>query len=74
MKTKLAIAAVGVLAASQSFAASVLDAAAKTAISQGFADMKDTALDILVSTWPYFLAILAIMFAPKIVKRLANKL
>lgn len=74
MKAKLAIVAAGVLTASQSFAASVLDTASKTAITTGFTDMKDTALDVVSTSWPYFLGIMAVMFAPKIVKRLANKL
>lgn len=74
MKTKLAIVAAGVLTASQSFAASVLDTASKTAITTGFTDMKDTALDVVSTSWPYFLGIMAVMFSPKIVKRLANKL
>jgi len=63
-----------VVVAGQASAASVLDTAAKTAITTGFTDMKDTALDVVSTSWPFLLGILAVMFAPKIVKRLANKL
>lgn len=54
-------------------AASVLDTAATTAISTGFTDMKDTALQIVGLSWPFLIGIMAVMFAPKVVKRLANK-
>ncbi|AHI80196.1 putative membrane protein [Burkholderia thailandensis E444] len=60
------------LAAASANATSVLDAAAKTAITTGFTDMKDTALDVLSTSWPFILGIMAIMFGPKIVKRLAK--
>lgn len=62
----------GVFVAAQAHATSVLDAAAKTAITTGFTDMKDTALDVLSTSWPFILGIMAIMFGPKIVKRLAK--
>jgi hypothetical protein len=55
-------------------ATSALDAATNTAIAAGFVDMKDTALDVMKSTWAPYLGILAIMLAPKIIKRIANKL
>lgn len=55
-------------------ATSVLDAGAKTAITSGFTDMKDTALDVVSTSWPYLLGIMAVMFGPKIVKRLAKSL
>lgn len=74
MKNKVAVAVAGLFAGSQAFAASVLDTASKAAVTSGFTDMKDTALDVVTTSWPYFLGIMAIMFAPKIVKRLANKL
>lgn len=61
-----------VVVAGQASAASVLDTAAKTAITTGFTDMKDTALDVVSTSWPFLLGILAVMFAPKIVKRLAK--
>lgn len=62
----------GVVVAVQAHAASVLDAAAKTAITTGFGDMKDTALDVVATSWPFLLGIMAVMFGPKIVKRLAK--
>lgn len=74
MKNKIVVAVAGLVAGSQAFAASVLDTASKAAVTAGFVDMKDTALDVVTTSWPYFLGIMAIMFAPKIVKRLANKL
>lgn len=61
-----------VVVSGQASAASVLDTAAKTAITTGFTDMKDTALDVVSTSWPFLLGILAVMFAPKIVKRLAK--
>lgn len=74
MKNKIALAVAGLLAGSQAFATSVLDATAKTAITTGFGDMKDTALDVVATSWPALLAIMAVMFGPKIVKRLARGL
>lgn len=62
----------GVVVAAQAHATSVLDAGAKTAITTGFTDMKDTALDVVSTSWPFLLGIMAIMFGPKIVKRLAK--
>lgn len=62
----------GVFVAAQAHATSVLDAGAKTAITTGFTDMKDTALDVVSTSWPFLLGIMAIMFGPKIVKRLAK--
>jgi hypothetical protein len=62
----------GLVVAAQAHATSVLDSAAKTAITTGFTDMKDTALDVLSTSWPFILGIMAIMFGPKIVKRLAS--
>jgi hypothetical protein len=62
------------VASSVALADSVLDTASKAAITSGFTDMKDTALDVVTTSWPYFLGVMAIMFAPKIVKRLASKL
>lgn len=66
----LAVAAVAAGAAAH--ATSVLDATAKTAITSGFTDMKDTALDVVSTSWPFLLGIMAVMFGPKIVKRLAK--
>ncbi|MDR0775977.1 MAG: hypothetical protein LBE81_04995 [Azonexus sp.] len=62
----------GVFVAASANAASVLDADAKAAITEGFTQMKDTALDVVSTSWPFLLGILAVMFAPKIVKRLAK--
>lgn len=62
----------GVVVAAQAHATSVLDAGAKTAITTGFNDMKDTALDVVSTSWPFLLGIMAIMFGPKIVKRLVK--
>lgn len=72
LAARCAVVAGGVVAATQAHAASVLDTAAKTAITTGFTDMKDTALDVLSTSWPFILGIMAIMFGPKIVKRLAK--
>ena len=54
------------------FAASALDAATKTAITTGFTDVKDTALDVVASSFPFLLGIAAVMFGPKIVKRIVH--
>jgi hypothetical protein len=64
----------GILVSVQAHATSVLDTAAKTAITTGFTDMKDTALDVVSTSWPFLLGIMAVMFGPKIVKRLAKSL
>lgn len=62
----------GLVVAVQAHATSVLDSAAKTAITTGFTDMKDTALDVVSTSWPFLLGVMAIMFGPKIVSRLAK--
>lgn len=72
LAARTAVVAGGVAAAASAHATSVLDTAAKTAITTGFTDMKDTALDVLSTSWPFILGIMAIMFGPKIVKRLAK--
>lgn len=71
-KTMAAFAALGGVAAAN--AASVLDTASKTAIQGGYQNMQDTALDVVTTSWPYLLGVLAVMFAPKIVKRIAGSL
>jgi len=48
----------------------VLDTAAKTAITTGFTNVQDTALDLLSTSWPFVLSVAAIMFAPRMVKHL----
>lgn len=53
-------------------AASVLDAAAKTAISTGYENIQDTALDVVTTAWPFMLALVAIFLAPRIVVRLSR--
>jgi hypothetical protein len=73
MKKLIVPLAIALLAGAAS-ATSALDAATNTAIAAGFVDMKDTALDVMKSTWTPFLAMLAIMLAPKIIKRMSNKL
>lgn len=72
LAARSAVVAGAAVAATQAHATSVLDTAAKTAITTGFTDMKDTALDVLSTSWPFILGIMAIMFGPKIVKRLAK--
>lgn len=54
----------------QAFAASVLDAATKTAVTSGFTDMKDTLLDVLGVAWPYVIAGSVLLATPQIVKSL----
>lgn len=51
-------------------ATSVLAAADKTAITAGYTDYKDTVLDILAASWAPFLGIIAILAAPRIIKKL----
>lgn len=72
LAARSAVVAGAAVAATQAHATSVLDTASKTAITTGFTDMKDTALDVLSTSWPFILGIMAIMFGPKIVKRLAK--
>lgn len=64
------------LAGVSAFAAgtSILDAPSKAAITAGYSDMQATALDVVTTSWPFLLGVLAIMFAPKIVKRIASSL
>jgi hypothetical protein len=70
--SRLGVAAAALTATVSAHATSVLDTAAKTAITSGFTDMKDTALDVVSTSWPFVLGITAVMFGPKIVKRLAK--
>lgn len=72
MLVRAGVATTGAIVMVSANAASVLDAAAKTAITTGFTDMKDTALDVVTSMWPMYLGIFAVMFGPKIVKRMAK--
>jgi len=58
------------VASVQAFAASVLDAATKTAVTSGFTDMKDTLLDVLGVAWPYVIAGSVLLATPQIVKSL----
>ena len=67
---KLALPLAAVFGATQAFAASVLDTTAKTAITTGFGNMQDTALDLLSTSWPFLLGVAAVLFAPKMVKHL----
>ena len=67
---KLVVLLLGLFAFTQSFAASVLDTTAKTAITTGFGNMQDTALDLLSTSWPFLLGVAAVLFAPKMVKHL----
>lgn len=53
-------------------AASVLDAATKTAMESGFTDVKDTFVDVITTAFPVLLAVIAITLAPRIVKRIAS--
>lgn len=72
LAARSAVAVAGVVVMAHANATSVLDTGAKTAITTGFTDMKDTALDVVSTSWPFLLGIMAIMFGPKIVKRLAK--
>lgn len=72
MKAKLIALAGLAVFATQSMATSVFDAASKASITTGFTDMRDTTLDIVTTSMPMFIAILAIMFGPRIVKKMAK--
>lgn len=73
LKLRLVIASlIGLCFMGAASATSVLDTAAKAAITEGFQSMQDTAIDVVTTSWPFLLAIMAIMFGPKIVKRLAR--
>lgn len=54
---------------SESQAATVIDAATKTAITSGFTDVKDTVLDLISVLWAPLLAVLAIKMAPRLVSK-----
>lgn len=56
MKKSVAISAafLGMITSGGAMAASILDAASKTALETGFQQMQDTAADILITTWPFF--------------------
>lgn len=60
------------LAVGQAQAASVIDAATKTAITAGFTDLKDTLLDVLAVSYPYIIGATVIMMSPVIVKGLLH--
>ena len=53
-------------------ATSVLATADKTAITGGFQNFQDTVLDILSVSWAPFLAIVAVLAAPAIVKKMIS--
>lgn len=53
-------------------AASALDAGMKTSVTDGFTTLKDTVLDILSTTFPYILGVMAVLAAPTIVRKLFN--
>lgn len=55
-------------------AASVLDAASLTAVGTGFQSMQDTTLEVVTTFFPYMIGIMAVLFGPKIVSRLAGSL
>lgn len=55
-------------------AASVLDAATLTVVGTAFGDMQDTAVEVVKTFFPYMIGVLAVLFGPKIVKRLAGSL
>lgn len=66
----LAVAASALLLSASVQAASVLDAATKTAVTSGFTDMKDTLLDVLTVAWPFIIAGSVLLSTPAIVKSL----
>jgi hypothetical protein len=53
-------------------ATSVLDTGTQAAVTSGFTDVKDTFLDVVTIAFPFLLGIIAIMLAPRIVKRIAR--
>lgn len=73
MKTKLlaiSSAVSGGLLSLQVQAASALDAGMKTSVTDGFTTLKDTVLDVLSTTFPYILGVMAVLAAPAIVRKL----
>lgn len=66
----------GLFQTAEVHAATVIDAATKTAISSGFTDLKDTLLDLLTTAFPFIIGASVIMMSPRIVKgllRMAGK-
>lgn len=62
----------GLVAGVQAQAATVIDAATKTAITSGFTDLKDTLLDVLAVSYPFIIGATVIMMSPVIVKGLLH--
>jgi hypothetical protein len=51
-------------------AASLLTSAMTTALDDGFEALQDTYAAIIAQVWPYLLAILGLIAAPSIIKRI----
>ena len=60
------------LVAIDAHATSVLTTETKTAMTSGFTDIKDTALDIFTSGLPFFLAMIAVIAVPRMIKSFAK--
>lgn len=69
---KVLAAVSGLVAGAQAQAASVIDAATKTAITTGFTDLKDTLLDVTAVSYPWIIGATVILMAPAIVKGLLH--
>lgn len=66
------IAVASPLIVAEAHATSVLTTETKTAMTSGFTDIKDTALDIFTSGLPFFLAMIAVIAVPRMIKSFAK--
>ncbi|WP_026687782.1 hypothetical protein [Azovibrio restrictus] len=64
--------AVGLMAVSSAQAASVLTADMTAALGTGLTQMQDTTADLIAKFWPYMLGIMALITAPKLLKKFWN--
>lgn len=60
------------LVVAQVQAASVIDAATKTAITGGFTDVKDTVVDLVATGYPFIIGTAVVLMSPQIVKGLLH--
>lgn len=63
----------GLVAAVDANATSVIDTTMKTALSSGFTDLMDTLKDVIAVSWPVVIGGTVLMAAPGLVQRLIHK-
>lgn len=69
----LSVVTLGAVVVGDANAASVIDAAMKTALESGFADLIDTVKDVIATSWPFVIGAAVLMAAPGLVLKLIGK-